>query len=182
LSNKKIGKPTRTKKLSKAQNERLSSLVSKSPPIEKLNPEVYSKLQSSIHDAVEKTMPEYKKWLNSKYGETIVADDCPKEICSSCGNDCPKEICSSCGNDCPKEICSSCGNDCPKEICSKCDDGNVATKVSNEVISAAMTAAIRSALTEATAKHNGKIVSEAKMRSVVKKELMNAAKEIGKTK
>ena len=45
-----------------------------------------------------------------------------------------------------------------------------------------MTAAVRSALTEATAKQNGKIVSEAKMRSIVKKELMNAAKEIGKTK
>ena len=173
---KKITASVPTKKLTKVQNERLRALLAESPAIEKLHPEIYAKLQSTIHDVVEKTMPEYKKWLNSAFGERVVAEDCPVEICSSCGNDCPVEICSSCGNDCPVEICSSCGNDCPTP------GGHTVDKVSNEVISAAMTTAIRYALTEAMSKQSGKEISEAKMRTDVKKQLIKAAKEIGKGK
>ncbi len=87
-----------TKKLSPAQKKRLQKTLAKMPPIEKLDPEMYAKLQSTIRDAVAKTLPEYRQWVNSSL---IAADDCPVEICSSCGNDCPVEICSSCGNDCP---------------------------------------------------------------------------------
>ncbi len=68
------------------------------PTIEKLDPKMYAKLQSTIRDAVAKTLPEYQQWVNSSL---IAADDCPVELCSSCGNDCPVELCSSCGNDCP---------------------------------------------------------------------------------
>ncbi len=51
---------------------------------EKLDPEIYAKLQSTIHEVVEKTVPEYKEWLNSAFGEKIIADDC--------SNDCPTLI------------------------------------------------------------------------------------------
>ena len=70
------------------------------PPIEKLDPAVYAKLQSSIRDAVAKTLPEYQKWVNSSL---IAADDCPPPApqCSSCSSDCPHQLCSSCSNDCP---------------------------------------------------------------------------------
>ena len=56
------------------QSERLRVLLAQSPPIEKLDPQIYAKLQSTIHEVVEKTMPEYKKWLNSAFGETVIAE------------------------------------------------------------------------------------------------------------
>ncbi len=71
------------------------------PPIEKLDPAVYAKLQSSIHDALAKTLPEYQKWVNSSL---TAADDCPTELCSSCGNDCPTQLCSACSNQCPTPV------------------------------------------------------------------------------
>jgi hypothetical protein len=161
---KKITTNVPTKKLTKVQNEHLRVLLAKSPAIEKLNPEIYAKLQSTIHDVVEKTMPEYKKWLNSAFDQRVIAEDCPVEICSSCGNDCPVEICSSCGNDCPTPV------------------GHIVDRVATEVISAAMTAAIRSALAEALSKQSGKEVSEAKMHTDVKEQLRKVAKEVGKGK
>jgi hypothetical protein len=175
VPNKKTTSNISAKKLTQAQSEHLRLLLAKSPSIEKLDPEVYAKLQSTIYETVEKTIPEYKKWLNSAFGESIVSEDCPVEICSSCGNDCPVEICSSCGNDCPVEICSSCGNDCPTPV------EHIVNRVANEAINAAMTAAIRYTL-EAMSKSSRKEVSEAKMRIAVKKELIKAAKEIGKGK
>ena len=101
--------------------------MAKMPPIEKLDPKMYSKLQSTIRDAVAKTLPEYQKWVNSSL---IAADDCPTPLCSSCGNDCPTPL------------CSSCGNDCPTPIKQKIDD-----KVVN-VVNEAMMRAIRQALEE----------------------------------
>lgn len=56
-------KPTKTKK----QNQR---------NFEKLDPEIYAKLKSTIHEVLEKTLPEYKEWLNSSFGEKIVGNDC----------------------------------------------------------------------------------------------------------
>ncbi len=41
------------------------------PPIEKLDPAVYAKLQSSIRDAVAKTLPEYQKWVNSAFAKKL---------------------------------------------------------------------------------------------------------------
>ncbi len=151
------------KKLTQTDNERLNKIISKTPPIEKLDPKIYQKLQSAINEAVEKTLPEYKKWLNSEFGRKVVADDCPVEICSSCGNDCPVEICSSCGNDCPVEICSSCDN-----------EGRIIGKVAKEAVDEAINAAFRSALEEKTKK--GK-VSEGKMRANTKKRLKKALKK-----
>jgi hypothetical protein len=40
-----------------------------------LDPEIYAKLQSTIREVIEKTMPEYKKWLNSAFGEKIIGND-----------------------------------------------------------------------------------------------------------
>jgi len=182
---KKLTDNIPTKKLTKKQNERLRVLIAKSQPVEKLDPKIYAKLQSTIHEAVEKTMPEYKKWLNSSFGQKVIAEDCD---CSSCGNDCPTEICSSCGNDCPTEICSSCGNDCPTEICSSCGNDcptpveRIADRVANAAINAAMSAAINYAFAETSSKAGGKKGSEAKMRCAVKKQLIKEAKEIGKGK
>jgi hypothetical protein len=126
------------KKLTQAQKKRLQKTLASMPSIEKLDPNMYAKLQSTIRDAVAKTLPEYQQWVNSSL---IAAEDCPTEICSSCGNDCPTEICSSCGNDCPTQICSSCGNDCPTPIRS-IDD--IVVNAVNE----AMMGAIRQALKE----------------------------------
>ncbi len=88
------------KKLTPAQKKRLEKTLAQMPPIEKLDPAVYAKLQLSIRDAIAKTLPEYQKWVNSSL---IAADDCPPPtpVCSSCGNDCPTQLCSSCSNDCP---------------------------------------------------------------------------------
>jgi hypothetical protein len=83
-----------------AQSKRLQTILAKMPPIEKLDPEIYTKLKSTIHEVLEKTVPEYQQWV----GINIVAKDCPTPVCSSCGNDCPTPVCSSCGNDCPTPI------------------------------------------------------------------------------
>ncbi len=124
------------KKLTPAQQKRLEKTLAQMPPIEKLDPAVYAKLQSSIRDAIAKTLPEYQKWVNSSL---IAADDCPTPLCSSCGNDCPTPLCSSCGNDCPTPLCSSCGNDCPTPN-RKLDDMVVSA------VNEAMMGAIRQAL------------------------------------
>ena len=158
---KKLTDNIPTKKLTKKQNERLRVLIAKSQPVEKLDPKIYAKLQSTIHEAVEKTMPEYKKWLNSSFGQKVIAEDCD---------------CSSCGNDCPTEICSSCGNDCPTPV------ERIADRVANAAINAAMSAAINYAFAETSSKAGGKKGSEAKMRCAVKKQLIKEAKEIGKGK
>jgi len=172
---KKAPNKAPTKKLTQKDNERLNKIIAKAPSIEKLDPKIYQKLQSAINEAVEKTLPVYKKWLNSEFNRKVVANDGPVEICSSCGNDCPVEICSSCGNDCPTELCSSCGNDCPVEICGGGDDdGRIIGKVARETVDEAMNAAIRSALEEKIKK--GK-VSEGKMRTNTKKRLKKALKK-----
>lgn len=44
-----------------------------------MDPQIYAKLQSTIDEVVEKTVPEYKKWLNSAFGEKIIADDCSND-------------------------------------------------------------------------------------------------------
>ncbi len=126
------------KKLTPAQKKRLQKTLAKMPTIERLDPKMYAKLQSTIRDAVAKTLPEYQRWVNSSL---IAADDCPVEICSSCGNDCPVELCSSCGNDCPTQLCSACSNQCPTPA------KNIDDKVVNAV-NEAMMGAIRQALKE----------------------------------
>ncbi len=99
-SSKKPATPSSAKKLTPAQKKRLQKTLAQMPPIEKLDPAVYAKLQSSIRDAVAKTLPEYQKWVKSSL---IAADDCPPPTpqCSSCSSDCPHQLCSSCSNDCP---------------------------------------------------------------------------------
>jgi hypothetical protein len=126
------------KKLTLVQKKRLQKTLAKMPTIEKLDPKMYAKLQSTIRDAVAKTLPEYKQWVNSSL---IAADDCPTELCSSCGNDCPTQLCSSCGNDCPTQLCSACSNQCPTPTRS-IDD--IVVNAVNE----AMMGAIRQALKE----------------------------------
>ena len=92
--------PSETK-FTPAQKKRLQKTLAKMPSIEKLDPAVYAKLQSSIRDAVAKTLPEYQKWVNSSL---IATDDCPTQQCSSCGNDCPTQLCSACSNQCPTPV------------------------------------------------------------------------------
>jgi len=65
-------KPAKTKK----QNQQLNVPSEKFQFFEKLDPEIYAKLQSTIHDVIEKTLPEYKEWLNSAFGEKIIGNDC----------------------------------------------------------------------------------------------------------
>ena len=86
------------KKLTPAQKKRLQKTLAKMPTIEKLDPKMYAKLQSTIRDAVAKTLPEYQQWVNSSL---VAADDCPTELCSACANQCPTELCSACSNQCP---------------------------------------------------------------------------------
>jgi septum formation topological specificity factor MinE len=126
-------------KMTPAQRKRLQTILAKMPPIEKLDPEMYAKLQSTIHDVIEKTVPEYQQWV----GKNIVAEECPTPLCSSCGNDCPTPLCSSCGNDCPTPMCDSCGNNCPTPVKTKNIDEIVTSAVNQ-----AMTKAIRQALKE----------------------------------
>ena len=64
-------KPTKTKK----QNQHLNALSEKAPFFEKLDPEIYAKLQSTVREVIEKTLPEYKEWLNSAFGEKIIGND-----------------------------------------------------------------------------------------------------------
>jgi hypothetical protein len=92
--------PSETK-LTPAQKKRLQKTLAKMPTIEKLDPKMYAKLQSTIRDAVAKTLPVYQQWVNSSL---IAADDCPTEVCSSCGNDCPTQFCSACSNQCPTPV------------------------------------------------------------------------------
>jgi len=156
------------KKLTKPQRDRLNTLLSKTPPIEKLDPRIYAKLQSSIHDAVEKTIPEYKQWLNSVLGPQIIADDCPTPICDC--NTCPTPICDC--NTCPTPVCDC--NKCPTPIDQFVD------KVSDAVIRTAMTSGISNALTEAWLNKAGITLSEAEMRNTVRKQIIKTAEEIGK--
>ncbi len=65
-------KPAKTKK----QNQHLNAPSEKVPNFEKLDPEIYAKLQSTIHEVIEKTLPQYKEWLNSEFGEKIIGNDC----------------------------------------------------------------------------------------------------------
>ena len=88
-------------KFTPAQKKRLQKTLAQMPTIEKLDPTMYAKLQSTIRDAVAKTLPEYQQWVNSSL---IAADDCPTELCSSCGNDCPTQLCSACSNQCPTPL------------------------------------------------------------------------------
>ena len=97
LPNKKQTSAASTK-MTPAQSKRLKTILKQMPPIEKLDPRMYAKLQSTIHDVIQKTVPEYQQWVGKNI---IVAEDCPTPLCSSCGNDCPTPLCSSCGNDCP---------------------------------------------------------------------------------
>ena len=68
-------KPTKNNK----QNQHLNAPSEKVQLFEKLDPEIYTKLQSTIHEVIEKTLPEYKEWLNSAFGEKIIGNDCSNE-------------------------------------------------------------------------------------------------------
>ena len=92
--------PSETK-LTPAQKKRLEKTLAKMPTIEKLDPKMYAKLQSTIGDAVAKTLPQYQQWVNSSL---VAADDCPTELCSACDNQCPVEVCSACSNQCPTPV------------------------------------------------------------------------------
>ena len=64
-------KPTKTKK----QNQHPHGPSEKDPHFEKINPEIHAKLQSTINEVIEKTLPQYKEWLNSAFGEKIIGND-----------------------------------------------------------------------------------------------------------
>ena len=102
--NSSLKKPTTDPsetKLTPAQKKRLQKTLARMPPIEKLDPNMYAKLQSTIRDAVAKTLPEYQQWVNSSL---TAANDCPTQQCSACSNQCPVELCSACSNQCPTPI------------------------------------------------------------------------------
>ena len=104
ISNSSSKEPTiapSAKKLTPAQKIRLQKTLAKMPSIEKLDPEMYAKLQSTIRDAVAKTLPEYQQWVQSSLA---AADDFPTELCSACANQCPVEVCSACDNQCPTPV------------------------------------------------------------------------------
>ena len=92
--------PSETK-LTPAQKKRLQKTLAQMPTIEKLDPKMYAKLQSTIRDAVAKTLPEYQQWVKSSL---IAADDCPVELCCACDNQCPVQVCSACSNQCPTPV------------------------------------------------------------------------------
>ncbi len=101
IPNSSSKKPTTApsaKNLTPTQKKRLEKTLAQMPSIEKLDPKMYAKLQSTIRDAVAKTLPEYQQWVNSSL---VAADDCPTELCSACANQCPTELCSACSNQCP---------------------------------------------------------------------------------
>jgi hypothetical protein len=137
--------PSETK-LTPAQKKRLQKTLANMPTIEKLDPKMYAKLQATIRDAVAKTLPEYQQWVNSSL---IAADDCPTELCSSCGSDCPPGDCPP--SDCPTQLCSACDNQCPTQLCSACSN-QCPTPVKGvddivvNVVNEAMMGAIRQAL------------------------------------
>lgn len=62
--------------IAKKQNQHLNAPSEKVQLFEQLDPEIYAKLQSTIHEVLEKTLPEYKEWLNSAFGEKIIGNDC----------------------------------------------------------------------------------------------------------
>jgi SAM-dependent methyltransferase len=62
-------------RLVKKQNDPLHTLLEKCPHFEELGPEIYAKLQLTMQEVVEKTVPAYKEWLNSEFGEKIINDD-----------------------------------------------------------------------------------------------------------
>jgi hypothetical protein len=136
-SNKPTTVPSETK-LTPAQKKRLQKTLAKMPPIEKLDPAMYAKLQATIRDAIAKTLPEYVQWVHSSL---VAADDCPSELCSSCGSDCPTQLCSACSSQCPTQLCSACSSQCPTPI------GGIDDMVVNAV-NEAMMGAIRQALNE----------------------------------
>jgi ubiquinone/menaquinone biosynthesis C-methylase UbiE len=68
-------KPTKNKK----QSQRLNAPSEKVPRFEKLDPEIYAKLQSTIREVIEKTLPVYKEWLDSAFGEKIIGIDYSNE-------------------------------------------------------------------------------------------------------
>jgi len=193
---KQINDPSRNKpttkapakKLTAAQKERLRTLMAKSPPIEKLDPAIFTKLKTTISEAVAKTVPEYIQWLNSAFGEKIVAEDCPTPVCEPCGNDCPTPVCSPCGNDCPTPVCSPCGNDCPTPVCGSCGSENqgvisqVVDNVANTAINAAINAAISYTLEQTALTEGGIKISNAAMTNIVKQQLNKIANEISKGK
>ena len=101
IPNSSLKKPTTApsaKNLTPTQKKRLEKTLAQIPSIEKLDPKMYAKLQSTIRDAVAKTLPEYQQWVNSSLA---AADDVPTELCSACANQCPTELCSACSNQCP---------------------------------------------------------------------------------
>ena len=67
------------KKQTTKQNETPKTPLDKNLHFEKLNPEIYAKLQSEISEVVEKTVPKYEEWLNSAFGEKITADNFSKD-------------------------------------------------------------------------------------------------------
>jgi SAM-dependent methyltransferase len=74
--NKSVAKNLSKKSaITKKQNQHLNETSEKVPHFEKLDPEIYSKLQSTIREVIEKTLPEYKEWLNSAFGEKIIDND-----------------------------------------------------------------------------------------------------------
>lgn len=160
--------PVPIKKLTQAQSARLKELLANTPTIEKLDPGVYAKLQSTIHETIEKTLPQYKQWLNAQLGEQIVADACPTPICDC--NTCPTPVCDC--NTCPTPVCDC--TKCPTPIDQLIDE------VANTAISKAMSAAITYTLGKAQSKDAGTTVSEAQMKSMMKEQLIKAAEEIGK--
>jgi len=84
VPNKKSNQTISKNELAKKQNEQLQTLLKEIPNFEKLEPEIYAKLQSTIHEVAEKTVSEYKEWLNHKFASKIIADDCV--------NNCPTSI------------------------------------------------------------------------------------------
>ena len=138
ISNSSSKEPTiapSAKKLTPAQKIRLQKTLAKMPSIEKLDPKMYAKLQSTIRDAVAKTLPEYQQWVHSSL---VAADDCPTELCGSCGSDPPTQLCGAC-DQCPVELCSACDNQGPTPV-KGVDDMVV------NVVNEAMMGAIRQAL------------------------------------
>ncbi len=158
----------RMKKLTEAQRARLNTVLAKTPLIDKLDPEVYAKLQSTIHEATERTIPEYKQLLNSVLNQQIVADDCPTPICDC--NTCPTPICDC--NTCPTPICDC--NKCPTPIDQYVD------QIANVAISSAMSSAISYALAEAWLKGAGIELTDAEIRGIVSRQLTKTVEEKGK--
>jgi hypothetical protein len=101
VSSKEPTSAPSVKKLTPTQKKRLQKTLATMPSIEKLDPKMFAKLQSTIRDTVAKALPEYQQWVNSSL---IAAEDCPTELCSSCGNDCPTQLCSACSNQCPTPL------------------------------------------------------------------------------